>query len=282
MVRKLVIFRPIGNQSSLYTDFVLSYERAKTYLMAHMDELPWNLEIVEYPCPTFPIDANRNECATRFIEGIPLDGKRVWRADISIWVDCDHTFSEDTFFRLLSHDKPIMLGIYFIKVGKRDNPFYPVIFKRREDKSNLFKAVMEWPEKDVFEVDFAGMGAACIRREVFEELERPYFKYSLHPENTAAPDAKWKNESDICDISEDRHFWDQVKDKTDYKILVDPQVMFGHIGKMVFDHYMYKGWLGEYKKRLIETHGQEKYKKLWGEMAIGEPYKEDKIVKKTG
>jgi hypothetical protein len=280
MVRRLVIFRPIGNQGSLHTDFV--FERAKAYLVTHVDELPWELEFMEYNCTTFPIDANRNECATRFVEGIPLEGKMVFRADISIWIDCDHTLPEDTFVKLLMHDKPIVLGIYYLKAGKREQPFYPVIFRRREDKDHLFRAIMEWPEKDLFEVDFAGMGAACIKREVFECLDRPYFAYSLHPGNTSAPDAKWKNSSEIYDISEDRHFWDQVKDKTDYKLLVDPQVQFGHIGKMVFDQYMYLGWLSEYKKRLIETHGQEKYEKMWGKMGIAEPYKESKIVKKTG
>jgi len=283
MVRKLVIFIPIGNQSSLHTDFVLSYNRAKAYLITHIDELPWELEYIEYNCATFPIDAMRNECATRLIEGIPIDSKQVWRPDVSIWLDTDHVIPEDSLFNLLMHDLPIVLGIYFIKAGKRDNPFYPVIFQQREDKPHLFKSIMEWSEDGLFECDFAGMGAACIKREVFEDLERPYFAYSKHSGDTRAPDSKWKEASDIFDISEDKYFWDQVRDKTDYKILVDPKVKFGHIGKMVFDYPMYKAWLGEYKKKLLETHGKEKYEKVWSEMGVAKPYeKEVKIVKETG
>ena len=258
MKRKVIIFLPLA-KSSVDTEFFENYIMAKTYLMHHADELPWEIELMEYFCHTFPIDANRNECATRFIEGMPISGQRVWRADFSIWLDTDHTIPIDTLFKLLKHDRPIMLGVYYTKAKSRGQPFYPVIFKRREDTKDLFKAVMEFPEKDIFEIDFAGMGCACIKREVFEKLDRPYFKYMRHPKGTAAKDSDWKHESEIEDISEDRWFWDQVKDKTEYPILVDPTVQFGHIGKMIFDSHMYKAWLETYKQRLIEEHGQEKF-----------------------
>ena len=276
MVRKLVIFIPVGNQDKMWTGFTSTYERAKAYLVQHIDELPYKLQFVEYHCTTFPVDAMRNECATRFIEGIPIDGQQVFTADISIWLDTDHTIPEDALLNFLMHDLPIVCGIYYIKAGKRDNPFYPVIFKQREDKPHLFKAIMEWPQDDLFECDFTGMGALCIKREVFEKLERPYFAYSKHPGDTRAKDAKWKNASDIFDISED-----QVREKTGYKVLVDPKIEFGHLGVMEFDGNMYRAWLGEYKKKLIEQHGKQKFKKVWAEMAIVEP-EEVKLVKKTG
>jgi len=274
-IKRLIIFLPTA-KSSLDTDFVVTYNQAYRYLTSHVDELPWQLEIMEYYCSTFPIDANRNECATRFLEGIPIEGKRVWRADVSIWLDTDHTLDVDALYRLLLHEEPIMLGIYYLKTKSPKQPFYPVIFRRNEDKPDLFKAVMEFPENDVFEVDFAGMGAACIYREVFEKLDRPYFAYSKHPLRTSAQDSEFKHNADIHDVSEDKWFWDQVKDKTDYKILVDPKVQFGHIGKMIFDKYMYKGWLSQYKDRLIKDHGEAKYKELWSKMAIAEPYRKDR------
>jgi hypothetical protein len=283
MVKKLVIFIPVGNQQKMWTGFTSSYERAKAYLVNHVDELPYKLQFVEYHCTTFPVDAMRNECATRFVEGIPMEGKRVWNADISIWLDTDHTIPEDSLFRLLLHDLPIVCGIYYIKAGKRENPFYPVIFTRRTDKPHLHRAIMEWPDDGLFECDFTGMGAVCIKREVFDKLDKPYFAYSRHPKDTRAPDAQWKYDAEIFDISEDKHFWDQVKDKTDYKILVDPKVQFGHIGIMVFDTNMYKAWLGEYKKKLLKIHGKENFKKVWSEMGVAKPYnKETEDVKKAG
>jgi hypothetical protein len=178
---------------------------------------------------------------------------------------------------MLVHDRPIILGVYYIKSKKKENPFYPVLFKRREDNKDLFKAVMEFPEKELFEVDFAGMGAACIKREVFEKLEPPYFQYMRHPKGTAAIDSEWKHESNIKDISEDRWFWDQVKDKTEYPILVDPTIQFGHIGRIIYDVHMYRAWLETYKERLKTEHGQEKFEESWGKMAIAKPYKEIKI-----
>jgi len=279
-VKKVIIFLPLA-KSSVDVEFFETYGRAKTYLLQNMANLPFDCEILEYDAHTFPIDANRNECATRFLEGMPISGGRVFRADVSIWLDTDHTIPIDTLFKMLKHDRPIILGVYYIKSKRKENPFYPVLFKRREDNPDLFKAVMEFPESDLFEVDFAGMGCACIKREVFEKITPPkggkYFKYMRHPKGTAASDSEWKHEVGIEDISEDRWFWDQVKDNTEYPILVDPTIQFGHIGKIIYDQHMYYAWRETYKQRLIDMHGQEKFEEVWSKMAVAKPYKEIKI-----
>ncbi len=132
---------------------------------------------------------------------------------------------------------------------------------------------MEFPSSQLFEVDFAGMGCACIAREVFLKLSMPYFKYIKHPRGGAAPDSNWKNSAGIEDVSEDRWFWEQVKEKLpDVPILVDPTVQLGHIGKMIFDQPMYDAWLREYKRQLEMIHGKEKYDEMWGQMAVAGPY----------
>ncbi len=283
-IKNVMIFLPVA-KTSVPVEFFISFQNAEKYLMSHADELPFEIRSIVYFEKTFPIDANRNICAERVIEGIVLeDGKTIFRPDISLWIDTDHELPIDSLFRLLNHDKPIMLGVYYIKVPRNDKPFYPVLFKRREDKPELYKAVMEFPEEEVFEVDFAGMGAACIHREVFEKLERPYFKYMRHPKGSSAYDSHWKNEHEIDDVSEDRWFWDQVKAKTDYPILVDPKVQFGHIGQFIYDKYMYNAWRDGYKKRLIEEHGQKKFEEKWEVMGKAGPYRVKglKLVKKTG
>lgn len=280
MKKKVVIFLPVA-KSSIDVEFFETYGRAKTYLLQRAHELPWEIEILEYDAHTFPIDANRNECAFRLVEGIPISGGRVFRADISIWLDTDHTIPVDTLFKMLQHDRPIILGVYYIKSKRKEAPFYPVLFKRREDNPDLFKAVMEFPDTDLFEVDFAGMGSACIKREVFESISPPkenkYFKYMRHPKGTAAVDSEWKHDMGIEDISEDRWFWDQVKDNTEYPILVDPTIQFGHIGKMIYDEHMYRAWLGAYKERLIAMKGKDSFDKIWSKMAVAKPYKEIKV-----
>lgn len=275
--KKVVTFLPFMNQGSICTQFVESYLRAKDYLMAKVDELPFDVEYLEYSVKTFPVHEGRNECAHRFVEGIPMSGTRIFRADVSIWLDMDHQIPQDTLFKMLEHERPIILGVYYIKVKSKESPFYPVLFMKRHDGSNLYKAVMEFPEKDLFEVDFAGMGAACIYREVFEKLDPPYFDYMKHPENLLAGDSEWKHEKNIKDISEDRWFWEQVKEKTDYPILVDPTIQFGHVTTMVIDQYMFKAWLNTYKERLLKEHGQEKYDKEWGKIAAAQPYREVKV-----
>jgi len=272
-MKKVIIFLPLA-KASVDRDFFETYSQAKTYLMAKMEDLPFKFQILEYYCHTFPIDANRNECAARFVEGVPIANGGVFRADISIWLDTDHTIPMDSLFTLLKHDRPVMLGVYYLKVSKPDHPFYPVLFRARKDKEGLYKAVMEFPQDKLFQVDMAGMGCACIKREVFEKLEMPYFKYMRHPMGSSNTESQWKNESGIDDVSEDVWFWKQVREKTSYPILVDPNVQLGHIGKMIFDKNMYKGWINQYKARLLQEFGEDEFNKRWNEMAVAEPYKE--------
>ena len=283
LVRKVAVILPVA-KSSLDLDFVTSFDQAYSYVIANQDKLPYDIVIMKWYEPTFPIDANRNMCATYMVEGFPIkynkDGEVLdkFHADISIWLDTDHTIPMDALFNLLKHDRPIMLGVYYLKVGHRDRPFYPVLFRRREDSNNgLYRAVMEFPHDQIFEVDFAGMGCACIHKEVFEKLEPPFFEYSSHPAGSSDYRSAWKNKHGIKDISEDRYFWDKVKDSTNYPILVDPAVSLGHIGKFVYDKYMYGAWLEAYKERMLKEHGPEGFKKQWDEMAIAEPYKEVEV-----
>ena len=276
MTKKVMIFLPLAKQS-IDTEFFETYNRAKTYLYEKAKELPFEIQVLEYYAHTFPIDALRNECAMRMVEGIPLKGGMIFKPDVSIWLDTDHSIPTETLFNLLRHDRPIVLGVYYIKAPKRNMPIYPVLFRKREDVEGLYKAVMEFPEYQLFEVDMAGMGCACIKREVFEKLEMPFFKYMRHPQGSSNPESDWKNNVGIEDVSEDVWFWKQVKDKTNYPILVDPTIRLGHIGRMIFDSNMYDAYLAQYKKVMVEKHGEDTFRQQWSINAIAEPYKEVKI-----
>ena len=275
MKKKVMICLPLA-KTSVDVEFFESYNRAKTYLVSHLDELPFEVELMDFYAHTFPIDANRNECAQKIVEGVAVGGGRIFRPDISIWLDTDHTLPISVLFDLLKHDKPIMLGVYYIKAPKKDMPFYPVLFRKREDKEGLYKAVMEYPETQLFEVDMAGMGCACIHREVFEKLDMPFFKYMRHPKGSSNPEADWKHEAGIDDVSEDVWFWKQVKEKTDYPVLVDPNIQLGHIGRIVFNKAMYDSYLDQYKHVMKQKHGNRIFSKHWEQNAIAEPYQEDK------
>lgn len=286
-LRKVVIILPVA-KSSLDAEFVITFDQAYGYLIANMDKLPYDVQVLKWYERTFPIDANREICAQHMVEGFPIrynkDNKPVdyFHADISLWIDTDHTLPRDAFINLLKHDRPIMLGIYYIKAGDKEKPFYPVIFKRRGDGGKLYKAVMEYPRDQLFEVDFAGMGAACIHREVFEKLDPPFFQYELHPNGSSDYRAEWKNSHGIKDVSEDRYFWDKVKDNTNYPILVDPKVQFGHRGMFTYDHWMYFAWLEAYKERMRKEHTEREFDAIWKKMAIAEPYKEIKVYGLNG
>jgi len=127
--KNVVIFLPLAKES-VDRDFFESFNIAKSVLIANMDKLPFQLgAVIDYYCHTFPIDANRNECAWRAIDGIKTKNGSIFKPDITIWLDTDQTFPSNTLFNLLKHNLPIVAGIYYLKAKTKDVPFYPVMFK---------------------------------------------------------------------------------------------------------------------------------------------------------
>ncbi len=276
--RNVVIFLPMA-KDSVDRDFFECFGIIKTMLIANADKLPFKLGmIITYYAHTFPIDANRNECAWRAIDGIKLKDGSIFYPDITIWLDTYQTFPHHSLFTLLKHDLPIVAGVYYLKAKHYTQPFYPVIFKEGEDyqKRRMYKPVVEWPMDELFEVDFLGMGVVAIKTEVLAELRPPdkqFFKYQKHPEDGPSVDSKWKNKMNIQDVSEDSWFWRQVRKTKKYKIMIDPSVECGHIGKFVFTGEMYRAYVKEHRKQYIAQYGEKKYYEQWESLC--------KVEKKT-
>jgi len=232
-------------------EFIESYHVAKDYLLEHMDQIPFEFGIAEYFCHTFPIDSNRNECVSRALE---------YDIDLTIWVDTDQVFPRDFLFKLIRHDLPIVAGIYHVKA----EPFYPVIFKENEKSKDfdLFDSVIDFPEKELFQVDMIGMGCVAIKGEVLKKLKRPYFKYRVHPHQLADKDkySKFKVDNEIADVSEDVWFWKNVRDNTDYKVLIDPTIDVQHITRFKVDRSIWRAYNNKQKSMFIEKNGLEKFK----------------------
>ena len=110
------------------------------------------------------------------------------------------------------HHKDVMVagGIY---CSKTDPPL-PMVFR------NLGAGpTWDWKKGDIFEVDGLATGCMLIRTEVFDKLERPYFKEVFEPSTDEDPGVNcW---------SDDLYFCDKVR-KAGYKIVADGSLLCTH------------------------------------------------------
>lgn len=253
--KSIAIVTPLATPS-LPTDFHITSREATQYLIANVNKLPFDVvgvRVIEPP--TFPIDANRNECVAWI---------KHHKVDISVWIDGDQKLNQTTIFDLLNkgYEYPIYAGMYYLK----EYPYYPVVFKS-DDKFAGHKPILKFPTDKLFYADMIGMGCVKIDTEVFEKLNRPYFKYqrmrknvadrTMHPEYS-----KFKYFAGVNDVSEDVWFWKQVRDKTDYRIVVDPQIQVGHITQLSINYNVFRSFYDANEQLVKKSMEKEEFKKF--------------------
>ena len=238
----MIVFLPCAGLS-FPREFVQSYLQARTYFQHHPDMIG-KFELVEdFPNYTPNMAANRNICAGKVIEGV-----YGFRPDISIWLDIDHQLPYDVLVRLLSNENPVVSGMYF---GKNP-PYYPIVYEKykydRGLKFWLYKSMFDYDQIDPFEADMVGMGCVRIDREVFLKLKPPYFRYQPHSLLENMKELEFLIRHGVENNTEEPKFWEQVREKG-YKIIVDPKIQLGHIGKLIVnnEHWLYN------KVKYVET-----------------------------
>lgn len=266
MRKRVVIFELIsGQMGGVPKEYHISIRKAEQFLLEKQDALPFDLEFDFHTIDTFPVDAGRNVGVQ-----LALDNN----IDTTIWVDVDQEFPRDVFFRLLKSPYPVTSGIYYIKSGRPQAPYYPVMFQNGHDGNenfSLFKTIALFPKDEYFYADMVGMGCIRIDTNVFKALKKgPYFKYQLHPKDSAEPTAEWKHANDIQDVSEDVWFFKRLRKETDYKVVVDPRIQCAHIGKFIYDANMYDAFIRQMEERR-ET--EPKLQEVWEKICRAEPIK---------
>lgn len=252
---------------SLPVDFHITYDESVRYLIHHIPELPFIMrDLRKIAPPTFPIDGNRNECVAWL---------KHHKMDISVWIDADQKLEQNTIFNLLSKgfEYPIYAGMYYLK----EYPYYPVVFKS-DDRFAGHKPILKFPTDELFYADMIGMGCVKIDMEVFEKLRRPYFKYQRMrkdvAERTMHPDyAKFKYFAGVNDVSEDVWFWKQIKNRTDYKIVVDPQIQVGHITQISVNYNVFRSFYDANEQLVKKELGEKKFKTFMRKVCRAEKVK---------
>lgn len=122
------------------------------------------------------------------------------QADYVLWLDSDMVFPSSTLTRLLSHKKDI-IGCNYMR---RSLPLKTVTYT---DIRNWDSWVPLDTEQDLIEVDGTGMGCLLMKTEVFNRIEKPYFKFT------------YQSVSDDY-LGEDFNLIQDLK-KLDYKVYID-------------------------------------------------------------
>lgn len=111
----------------------------------------------------------------------------------------------------------------------------PALFQRRDEDGNYhYNPIKDWkPATGLRECDAVGAAVICVRRDVLEALERPWF--------------------DFKEGGEDYFFCRKVR-QLGHKIMVDTALLAGHLTEMRPATYWH--WL-DGRARYEEEHGEE-------------------------
>jgi len=132
-----------------------------------------------------------------------------------LFLDSDVIPPEDAFVRLQRHGKPVVSGLYLVDdefvspaAWMLDQNDSPATIEIDENGRLVYDdagtaAVLEADENGLVTVDAIGLGCVLVRASVFEELDRPWFRWTKGYE-----DHPWdlRHKGSVPGISEDFFF----------------------------------------------------------------------------
>lgn len=137
-----------------------------------------------------------------------------------LFLDSDVFPPKDIFFQLRQHDLDVISGVYYVK----KDPPHPAMW--RLDKEDTLSPVYQFKEDLIVEVDAVGLGCTLVNKRVFEDIDRPWFRWTEGYE-----DHPWDMRSvgGQQGIGEDFYFCHKAKE-AGYNIYVDTSIMCLHEG----------------------------------------------------
>jgi hypothetical protein len=165
----------------------------------------------------------------RILGGNNTSGKmqKPWQSqlpyDKMVWIDNDIVWTPENVINLLSHDYPIVSGVYIME----DKKHYPVVENLEFDKlyqNGVFDFISR-PDMQSriqpFKVSYTGFGFISISNGVLESMEYPWFK------------PRWISNENFHDFSaEDVGFCWSAKE-AGHEIWVDPTIHVGHEKRII-------------------------------------------------
>lgn len=202
------------------------------------------------PCPMMPepcigdslVARARNRIAAKFLRSEDFTHL--------LFLDTDLIFSPEHIARLVSHDEPIVAGLY----PKKQRELAWVC--------NLLPGE-ETDERGLQQVRYAGTGCLLIAREVLERMREAYPELEYDPDHGDEPGVKWDffrcgvyrcPESGLRRyLSEDWWFCQMALD-LGYRIWMDTQVVCKHVGQMVYPVDSLESFADPVQEGLTQSH----------------------------
>ena len=169
-----------------------------------------------------PFDMARNTACQQALDG---------GFEYLFFLDDDCCPPPDAILRLLSHNVPIVSGVYY----RRSNPIgFPVMLRNVPGGR---KYVTEYKIPDLIEVDYVGAGCLLIHRSVLEQMP-PQQRPCPNCKTTFDSEHRWfdwrvdwldRDTDGLNRLSED-YQWNEWARKNGFKIMVDTSIQCRHIG----------------------------------------------------
>jgi len=174
------------------------YIEPDTFKSIYDLEIPEGYETTFQYFYGYRVDQVRNLIADWTIKGF----------DYLFAVDHDITFAPDTLKKLLSHNVPIVSGVYRQRLPVHKIEIYDLNLQRMDIKDIYNKGLIE--------IGGCGFGCVLVQKEVMADIGYPQFEYHVTRDFAHT-------------LSEDNDFCIKARNKG-YKIYCDSSVMCGHIG----------------------------------------------------
>ena len=196
------------NYQSFDKNFVMSLLQMQHYFLdwERISKTDYLLSIIVQG--GYQLDWMRNEVTERALE----------EHDILLYLDTDMSFPIDTIPRMLlvlesnlKHNA--VTGVYTHKTP----PYAPQLFLNWDKKSKSYNAIRDgFPMKRPFSLEASGAGILMVKKEVFKNKKRPWFKMVMAGERKDLPSG----------LGEDLYFFKYLKPK----LLCDPKIICDHFG----------------------------------------------------
>lgn len=142
------------------------------YRHAHQKFTDALIDLVASDDKVLPIQIRRRpipDARNALVEAsINLECTHVWFIDADQW-----GFTDEMLGALLAHDVDIVGPLNFLG----GEPYHPVIYRGKKLDEGLVETapMLDYPRKELFEVDRIGMGCVLIKIGVFTAMDYPWF-----------------------------------------------------------------------------------------------------------
>ena len=212
----------------------LPLERATSYSEI---VLPWIISIAQQGWAFIDPSYRRTDLARNHACYHLLDNPRFTHV---VMLDMDHRHPRDIVGKLcraVAEDpsRAVVSALTY----RRGVPYEPIAWTLNEE--GKFEAITEWNEGDVLEVDQCSPACTIISREIFEEVDPPWWMYTYPPEKFYYP-------------TEDVYFAKLCRDNG-FKMVVDTRIESEHLGTAFIGEDTFRGYMRLMAEKQEAQHG---------------------------